>query len=72
MSELYKLENFNGNPLYQCSSERSASALHRVKTYLITTMGQSRLNHLMILHIHQERTDELSVESCLNEFVAGS
>ena len=59
-------------PCTNAVSERSASALRRVKTYLRTTMGQSRLNHLMILHTHKERTDELSLESCLNEFVAGS
>ena len=46
-------------------SERSTLALHRVKTYLRTTMGQSQLNHLIILPIHKERTDELSLESCL-------
>ena len=26
----------------------------------------------MLLHIHKESTDKLSLESCLNEFVAGS
>ena len=59
-------------PCTSAVSERSTLALHRVKTYLRTTMGQSRLNHLMILPIHKERTDELSLQSCLNTFVAGS
>ena len=73
MSEVCKLiKILMVMPCTNAVSERSASALRRVKTYLRTTMGQSRLNHLMILHIHKESTDELSLESCLNEFVAGS
>ena len=73
MSEVCKLLKIaTVMPCTNAVSERSTSALHRIKTYLRTTMGQSRLNHLMILHIHKERTDELSLEGCLNEFVAGS
>ena len=36
-------------PATNAVSERSASALRRVKTYLRTTMHQDRLNHLMVL-----------------------
>lgn len=39
------------------SSERSFSALRRVKTYHRNTTGQARLNHLLILHYHIEKTD---------------
>lgn len=55
-------------------SERSASesALRRVKTYLRTTMGQSRLNNLMTLHIHKEFTDNLVLTDCLNDSVVES
>ena len=35
------------------TSERSFSALRRVKTYLCATMTQQFLNHLMILHVHK-------------------
>ena len=35
------------------SSERSFSALKRVKTYLHSTTGEDRLNHLMLLHVHK-------------------
>ena len=31
-------------------------------------MQQARLNSLMILHVHKERTDTLSIELCMNEF----
>ena len=35
-------------------SERSASALRRVKTYLRSTMSRSRLKNLMLLHVHKQ------------------
>ena len=57
-------------PATNAVSERSASVLRRVKTYLRSTMTQMRLNNIMILHAHKERTDALSIPSCLNEFVA--
>ncbi len=41
-------------PATHATSERSFSALRRVKSYLRNTMSQSRLNHLMILHYHQQ------------------
>ena len=59
-------------PATNAVSERSASALRRVKTYLRTTMSQARLNSLMTLHIHKEKTDNLLLETCLNDFVAGN
>ena len=37
------------------------STLRRLKTYLHSIMSQTRLNHLMILHIHKDRTDELDI-----------
>ena len=56
-------------PATNAVSERSASALRRVKTYLRSTMTQSRLNNLPILHCHKDRTDSLSIPKCLEEFV---
>ena len=56
-------------PATNAVSERSASALRRVKTYLRTTMSQARLNNLMLLHIHEGETDKLCLERCLNQFV---
>ena len=51
-------------------SERSASALRRIKTYLRTTMHQDRLNHLMVLHVHKDKTDNIYLEGCVNEFIS--
>ena len=49
-------------------SERSCSALRRVKTYLRSTMGQSRLNHCMILNIHKDQVDKMNLIDIANKF----
>ena len=55
MSEVMKLiKLILTMPATNAVSERSASALGRVKTYLRTTMHQDRFNHLMILHVHKD------------------
>ena len=59
-------------PATNAISERSFSALRRVKTYLRSTMNQDRLNHLMVLHIHKNMTDNLILTSVANQFVANS
>ncbi len=59
-------------PATNAVSERSASALRRVKSYLRSTMSQSRLNNLMLLHVHKHRTDNLDLKICSNEFIAGN
>ena len=59
-------------PATNATSERSFSTLRQLKNYLRTTMAQERLNHLMIMHVHKERTDKLDLKSVLNDFVAGS
>lgn len=42
-------------PATNCTSERSFSALRRVKNYLRSSMTQQRLNNLMVLHVHYYR-----------------
>ncbi len=46
------------------------SALRRVKTYLRGTMLQGRINDLMVLHIHKERTDFLDLKGVANDFIS--
>ena len=41
-------------PVGSCSCERSFSALRRLKTWTRTSMGETRLNGLALLHIHRE------------------
>ena len=59
-------------PATKASSERSFSALWRVKSYLRCTMGQERLNYLMLLHVPNDKTDKLDLKSILNDFVQDS
>ena len=56
-------------PATNAVSERSASALRRVKT---STMTQVRLDNLLILRVHKRIADDLDIAACLNEFVSDS
>ena len=47
-------------PATNAASERSFSALKRIKNYLRATMSQTRLNSLMLLHVHKDMTDKLT------------
>ena len=49
--------------------ERTFSALHRIKTYLRTTMTQTQLNCVMVLHVHKDRTELLELASVANDFI---
>ena len=57
-------------PATNAVSERSASAMRRLKTYLRTTMTQFRLNNVMVLHIHRHLTDKVDNTGVLKEFVS--
>ena len=59
-------------PATNATSERSFSALRRVKSYLRSTMGQQRLNNLMVLQVHRDRTDSLNLVDVANDFVKDS
>ena len=48
-------------PATNAVSKRSFSALKRVKTYLRSTTGEGRLNHLMLLHVHKELADVIDM-----------
>ena len=56
-------------PATNATSERLFSALRRVKSYLRSTMLQSRLNHLMNLHYHQDMCDRLDMKAIANEYI---
>ena len=40
-----------------------------METYLRSTKGDSRLNHLMMLLVHKDRTDALTLANVANDFV---
>ena len=56
-------------PATNAISERSFSALKRLKTYMRATMGDERLANLMLLHIHRDKTDSLNLVEVANKFV---
>ena len=57
-------------PATNATSERTFSSLRRVKTYLHSTMTQLRVNHLLILSAHSDKTDVLSLKDVANDFVS--
>ena len=48
-------------PVITCTAERSFSVLRRVKTYLRSTMTEERLNSVVLLHVHKDKTDSLNL-----------
>ena len=56
-------------PSTNAISERSFSVVRKVKTCLRSTMGQQRLNHLLLLHVHKHYTDKLDMVAVANRFV---
>jgi hypothetical protein len=56
-------------PCSSASNERAFSELRRLKSWLRTTMSQTRLNHLAVLQVHQDMLDELSLTVIVEEFV---
>ena len=51
-------------------SARAFSAMRRLKNFLRSSISQPRLNHVMILHIHKERTDKLDLTTIAKEFIS--
>ena len=58
------------SPATNAVSERSFSALKRLKSYLRSTTEDNRLNHLMVLHVHHDKMDRLDLKKVPNEFIA--
>jgi len=54
------------------TAERSFSTLRRVNDYTRTTMTQQRLNHVIIMHAHKQRTDELDLVNVAESFISVS
>ena len=51
------------------TAERSFSCLRRLKNYLKATESQARLNHLAVLHTHQNKVYSIDIESIRDMFV---
>ena len=48
------LKIFATLPVTTCECERNVSALRRLKTYMRSTMSQTRLTGLALLHVHYD------------------
>ena len=59
-------------PATNAQSEKSFSAVRRIKTNLRSTMSQQYLYHLMLLHVHKSQTDELILIDVANDFIDGN
>lgn len=56
-------------PCSTATPERSFSQLRRIKNYMRSTMGQPRLNHLMVTAVHRGGMKHLDVDRLIAEFV---
>ena len=56
-------------PVTTATAERSFSSLRRVKTYLRNTMSTCKLNNLLLMHVHQNRTDDLDLDKIAKAFI---
>jgi len=59
-------------PCSSAEAERSFSGLRRLKTYLRNSMSHARLNHLVILHVHQAMTDGIDLVAVARDFISKS
>jgi hypothetical protein len=57
-------------PASSATAERSFSRLRRLKTYLRSTVGEERLNHLLLLNVHQDQTDLIDLRDVARDFVS--
>ena len=57
-------------PATNATSERCFSALRRLKTWLRATTVQQRINWCILLHVHKDRTDQLTLPDIVKEFVS--
>ena len=59
-------------PATNAESERSFSAVQRIKSYLRSMMSEQRLNRLMLLHMHKDCTDGPDLVDVANDFIFSS
>ena len=55
-------------PVTSSTAERSFSSLRRLKTFIRSTMTQSRLNNLLLLYIHPAETNDLDLNNIAKQF----
>ena len=58
------------DPATNAISERSFSALKRLKTKMRSAMHNNRLNYLMLLHVYQDEIDKVNIRELANKFIS--
>lgn len=56
------------NPV-TCTAEIFLSSLRRLKSYLRSTMSQQRLNHVMLLNVNGNMTNNLNIDELCDKFI---
>ena len=59
-------------PVTSCTAERSFSSLRRLKSYMRSTMKQSRLNSVAVTNVHNDILHGLDLDVIANEFISRS
>ena len=73
MSEVDKLLRiYLTVPVTSATAERSFSTLRRLKNYLRSTMTQKRLNHVVLLHVHKQQTDQLDLSEIASQLISAN
>ena len=57
-------------PISVASSERTFSALRRLKTWLRSTMTQERLTHLALMHVHPDILKKVDIHGLMRTFIS--
>jgi hAT family C-terminal dimerisation region len=57
-------------PAMSATAERSFSAIRRLTNYIRSTIGQERLNSVMLFNIYDKHADEINFCDVARDFVA--
>ena len=57
-------------PVSSAEAERGFSGLRRLKTWLRSTMTQSRLNGVAVCHAHKQKLEKMNRKAIAKEFVS--
>ena len=57
-------------PITSVTSERAFFTLRRVYSYLHSSMTEKRLNDFVVLHVHQDLTDEMDPVTIAKQFIS--
>ncbi len=57
-------------PVSSSESERSFSSLQRLKTWLRSTMTQTRLNSVAVCYVHKDKLDRVNRKKIAEQFVS--